>query len=239
LRKAQYSFGWDWGPIFPTSGIWKNVYIEQIPSVKLTQLTFNTLEADTHRAEVEIGAFITGKIENVLKVNLTLEYGDSKIVKKITKPEKPEINLKVILHDPKLWYPNGEGEQPLYNLRAEIISADETIIDSVEKKVGIRKIELQLEDDGKPTFRFVVNGKPIFAKGVNWIPADSFLPRVTREKYFALLNLAKNANMNMVRVWGGGVYEADAFYELCDELVYLSGKIFYSRAALIRNTKNF
>jgi beta-mannosidase len=217
LRKAQYSFGWDWGPNFPTSGIWKNVYLEQIPTAEIVQLTFNTIEVESNRAEVEITAFIKGKIEHISQIKLILEHGDSKIVKEIPKPEKSEISLKILLHAPKFWYPNGEGDQPLYTLCVQIISQDGTIIDSKQKKIGVRKIELKLENDGKPTFCFVINGNQIFAKGVNWIPADSFLPRVTKEKYSALLKLVQNANMNMVRVWGGGIYETDTFYDLCDE----------------------
>jgi beta-mannosidase len=218
LRKAQYSFGWDWGPSFPTMGIWKDVYLEQIAPAELTQLKFNTIEAGEQRAEVEIGVFLSGNIEAVSQINLTLENGDYRIVKEIYKPDKSEIIYKIVLQDPKLWYPNGEGEQALYNLSAEIISSDGTIIDSTNRNVGIRKIELKLEENGKPTFRFIVNGKPVFIKGVNWIPADSFIPRITPEKYSGLLKLAQKANINMVRVWGGGIYESDYFYELCDEL---------------------
>ncbi|MCX6173136.1 MAG: hypothetical protein NTZ27_00065 [Ignavibacteriales bacterium] len=218
LRKAQYSFGWDWGPSFPTLGIWKSVYLEQIPPAELTKLTFNTIEADEQRAEVEISVFLKGNIDAISQINLTLENGDSRIVKEIFKPDKSEISFKIVLHDPKLWHPNGEGEQSLYNLSAEIIAPDGTIIDSKNRKVGIRKIELRLEEDGKSTFRFIVNGNPVFIRGVNWIPADSFLPRVTPEKYSALLKLAQEANINMVRVWGGGIYESDCFYDICDEL---------------------
>ncbi|MCL4548694.1 MAG: hypothetical protein M1495_09010 [Bacteroidetes bacterium] len=218
LRKAQYSFGWDWGPSFPTSGIWKKVFLEQILPVGLNQITFNTIDADERRAEVEIGILLNGKIENVAQINVTLQHGDFKLVKEILKPEKHEISAKIILDNPKLWYPNGEGEQPLYNLRVELISNYGSILDFNERKVGIRIIELKLEDNGKPSFHFVVNGKRVFIKGANWIPADSFLPRVTKEKYSALLKLAQQANMNMIRVWGGGVYESDYFYELCDEM---------------------
>lgn len=218
LRKAQYSSGWDWGPSFPTSGIWKSVYLEQIPPAELTKLTFNTIESDEQRAEVEIGVFLTGNIGSVSNIKFTLTNDDFRIIQEIIKPDKSEINLKIVLHKPKLWHPNGEGEQSLYNLSVEIFAPDGTIIDSVNRKVGIRTIELKLEEDGKSTFRFIVNGKPVFMKGVNWIPADSFLPRVTAEKYYALLKLVQQANMNMVRVWGGGIYESDNFYDLCDEL---------------------
>ncbi len=218
LRKAQYSFGWDWGPSFPTSGIWKPVYLEQATSVELSELTFNTLDADKQRAEVEIGICVRGNLNEVSKIIVVLGKGDLQIVKEILKPDKPETSLNIVLHDPQLWNPNGEGKQSLYNLRAEIISNNGSVIDFKDKRVGVRKIQLELRNNEKDTFRFVVNGKPLFIRGVNWIPADSFLPRMTKEKYYHLLNAAKEANVNMVRVWGGGVYEADYFYDLCDEM---------------------
>lgn len=217
LRKAQYSFGWDWGPSFPTSGIWKDVYLEQIPSAEITRIRFTTLAADEQKAEVEINISLSGNIDSVSKINVILENNDFRIVNEIIKPDKTEINYKVDLQNPQLWYPNGQGEQPFYKLRIELFAEDGLLLDSKDRNVGIRKISLMLEEEGKPTFRFIVNGKPIFITGVNWIPADSFLPRITDEKYFNLLKLAKDANMNMVRVWGGGIYESDYFYELCDK----------------------
>ncbi len=218
IRKAQYSFGWDWGPSLPTSGIWKNVYLEQINPVELNQITFNIIDADERKAEIEIGILLKGSIKDVSKIKIILKQDDIKCAEKILKPEKHEVCTKIVLDYPKLWYPNGEGEQTLYDLRAEIISDEGKILTSGKRRVGIRKVELKLDDDGKSIFRFIVNGKPLFVKGVNWIPADSFLPRVTKEKYFALLKLAQEANVNMVRVWGGGIYESDYFYELCDEM---------------------
>ena len=122
------------------------------------------------------------------------------------------------IKDPKLWWPNGEGEQNLYLLNVKIVDDNNFVLDEVVKNVGIRKIELVLKDKNKSTFKFRINHKDIFCKGVNWIPADSFLPRVAHKKYSDLLSYAKQANINMVRVWGGGTYESDEFYNLCDEM---------------------
>lgn len=218
LRKAQYSFGWDWGPSFPTSGIWKNVYLQQIPPVELALLVFNTLDVNGDSAKVEIKIGIDGNVRDVSKIKLSIENAGSEINTEILHPETSEIISIINVHHPKLWYPNGEGEQPLYNLLVEIFSNDGAIIDSKNRKVGIRKIELKLEEDNDPTFRFIINGKEIFSRGANWIPADSFLTRITSKKYYTLLKLARDANMNMIRVWGGGIYESDYFYEMCDEL---------------------
>ena len=145
--------------------------------------------------------------------------GNSKQYEKsINNSDSCWITTEMEIDDPKLWNPHNYGEQYLYELSVQAIAGGENQISVVKKKVGIRTLNLILENQGKPSFHFVVNGRPIFIKGANWIPADSFLPRVSDEKYLQLLKSAKNANMNMIRVWGGGVYENDRFYEICDEL---------------------
>ena len=119
---------------------------------------------------------------------------------------------------PKLWWPRGYGEPSLYDASVEVY-ADAELLDDASIKAGIRGIELLQEPDeeGK-SFIFKINGQPVFCKGANWIPADSFLPKVNYQRYNQLLGYAADANFNMLRVWGGGVYESDDFYSLCDEL---------------------
>lgn len=218
LRKAQYSFGWDWGPSFATSGIWKDVYLEQIPSVELINLSFSTLELTDCEAEVKINFTLTGNVHHLKKARIILEHANRKSEKEILFNGHADFSTRMIIEFPALWFPNGEGEQSLYNLQIELLDQDENSVLSKEKTVGIRKLELCLEENGKPSFRFLINNKSIFARGVNWIPADSFLPRVSCEKYYKILRMVKEANANIVRVWGGGVYETDCFYEICDEL---------------------
>ena len=122
------------------------------------------------------------------------------------------------INSPELWWPNGYGKQSLYNLEIKLLDNEGSVISTILKKVGIRTTELKLKDNKKPTFKFRINNKDIFCKGADWIPSDSFIPRISDEKYSKLLKLAKDGNMNMIRVWGGGFYENDRFYELCDEL---------------------
>ena len=218
LRKAQYSFGWDWGPSFPTSGIWRDVYIEEIPSVVIDRLRFDTLDLSDKKAEVEVDFSLKGNVELIRIVKIRLQHGAVAIEKELVVDRPEKICSGMIVLNPSPWYPNGEGEQPLYKLRIELYQDNGKLICLEERKVGIRKLELRLEEGGKPAFKFVINGKPVFARGFNWIPADSFLPRIEPDKYKTLLEMVKEANANMVRVWGGGVYEPDYFYELCDEL---------------------
>jgi len=217
IRKAQYSFGWDWGPTFPTSGIWRVVYLQEWSVAKIDSISFNTISIGKKFTEVEVKIGAIGANKNDLSLMILLADGDNKFEQKIpiTSSENNRIVFKI--KEPKLWWPNGEGNQKLYTLDVKIIK-DDVVLDEIQKKVGIRTVELILKEKGKATFKFRVNNKDIYGKGVNWIPADSFLPRVKKEKYSELLSLAKQANINIVRVWGGGIYENDEFYNICDEL---------------------
>lgn len=217
IRKAQYSFGWDWGPIFTTSGIWKDVYLEKKTKAKIEKFTFNTLSISDNIAKVEIKTFTRMEESEKISLLVKLELGDSVVEQKIN-DAKTEESIILNIPSPKLWYPNGEGEQILYNLSIQLVDEKTELLNEINKLVGIRTIEIVKDKDGQPQFAFKVNEKIIYCKGSNWIPADTFLPRITDEKYFDLLQKAKTANMNIVRVWGGGIYEDDIFYEYCDQL---------------------
>ncbi len=217
IRKAQYSYGWDWGPIFPTSGIWKNIYLEKINGTRISSFSFETISANSNKAKLEILIDIDKKKRG--KYNLTCEIVGAgqtltKEIKGIGNSERFNFTIK----NPKLWFSAGEGEQYLYDLKLTLSNKDGSILDEKNKKVGIRTVELIEKDKGENAFKFLINGKDVFCKGANWIPADSFLPRITRKNYLKELRLAKDANMNMIRVWGGGIYESDEFYEECDRL---------------------
>ncbi|MDP3148462.1 MAG: glycoside hydrolase family 2 TIM barrel-domain containing protein [Ignavibacteria bacterium] len=221
IRKAQYSFGWDWGPSFPTSGIWRKVYLQERPNVKIDSLVFNTKKISKNFAEVEVVTKVDARSSKNILIHLSLSNGDSHYEKKIPIKSGKECRVAFKIKNPKLWWPNGEGEQALYSLHVRIVDDKNVLLDEVKRKVGVRTTELVLKEKEELTFKFRINRKDIYCKGVNWIPADSFLPRVSEKKYSDLLSLAKQANINMVRVWGGGIYENDDFYNLCDELGFL------------------
>ena len=168
-------------------------------------------------AEVEVSIYVNSSDKKDLSLDVSISNGDTFYEQKIplTSSSKSKICFKI--KEPKLWWPNGEGEQNLYLLNVKLVK-EKVVLDVIQKNVGIRSIELILKEKNNATFKFRVNNKDIYSKGVNWIPADSFLPRVNKKKYSELLLLAKQANMNIVRVWGGGVYEDDEFYNICDEL---------------------
>jgi len=218
IRKAQYSFGWDWGPAYPTTGIWRPVYLLTEDKAVIQIIKFDTEKLTKTRALLKINFTVLLHTKQQLKAVISLSNEDERFRKEVIVGNQNQYSIGLNITNPKLWWPNGQGKQNLYDLNIRIADNSGNILDEKNKKVGIRKIELQLIEKDKPTFRFRVNNKPIYVKGMNWIPADSFLSRVNEKKYRTLLTFAKNANANMIRVWGGGIYEADEFYDLCDEL---------------------
>jgi len=213
LRKAQYSYGWDWGPSFPTSGIWRSINLIQYPENYIKNFLFSTITADSEKAEVEIKVNLNKSLKSGYKIR-----ADIGTEQEYLKVNRQQASIRIRIKNPDLWWPNGSGKPNLYKLSLTIVNKRLEVIDRLEKEVGIRTIKLQLIDNKKASFRFIVNNVPIFAKGTNWIPADSFIPEISEYKYQKLLNFARIANMNMIRVWGGGFYENDILYNLCDRM---------------------
>ena len=245
IRKAQYSFGWDWGPSFPTSGIWKNVYIEKSAAGKIESFSFDTVRLQNNIASVVIKPVVKLKVRGDFHLSISLFNGQQSYQKQIKIISGRETSARINIKRPDLWWPNNYGMQPLYNLEIKLLDSGGNVISEVSKKVGIRKIELILKENKKPTFKFRINNKVVYCKGADWIPSDSFIPRISDDKYYRLLELAKDGNMNMIRVWGGGFYENDKFYELCDELGLLVWQDFMFACgaypqydSLIKNIKN-
>jgi beta-mannosidase len=219
-RKAPYQYGWDWGPRFVTSGVWRPVSLEAWDTARVESLRIvqNQLSKDSAQMTVEIEVVSTGERDaTVLVENLTDRSAPARQPVKLA-AGKNKVAVNFTISKPRLWWPNGMGEHPLYDIRARLLVGGKQI-DEAAARVGLRTLELrqQPDKDGK-SFTFVINGVPVFAKGANWIPADSFPTRITREKYRQLVGSARDANMNMLRVWGGGIYESDDFYDLCDEM---------------------
>lgn len=235
IRKAQYSFGWDWGPTFQTSGIWRDVYIEEEKAAEIDSILFDTISISKTKAKVRVKVDI--KCGDNSKKKLLVEIADEN--KKINITESNTYEVELNIKEPKLWWPNGEGEQNLYDLKLTIFDKKENELNSEVKRVGIRTIELITKEKKENTFKLRVNGRDIFAKGVNWIPTDSFLPRVDKLKYSKLLSYAKEANMNIVRDWGGGIYEDDYFYQKCDELGLLVWQDFMFACGAYPEQKEF
>jgi len=218
LRKAQYSFGWDWGPAFPTMGIWKKVYIQKTRKQFIKSVHFNTLSIEDGNAHTRIDVYFGGEAWEKFQLNINISKNNQCFEQNINIENQLFVSIEQEITNPELWWPNGFGDQNLYELNLQVKAVSNKIVDTWTKKVGIRTVSLKLDNNKKNTFEFVVNNKPIFIKGANWIPADSFLPRIEERTYSSLLSAAKDAHMNMIRVWGGGIYESEEFYETCDYL---------------------
>lgn len=219
-RKAGYHYGWDWGPRLVTSGIWRPVYIRAWSDLRINDVFIEQKEVGAGRAviaghvELDADKDMDGVLVTITDEATGRVLGEWQAdLKRGTN----RVTVDFVLHKPKLWWSNGLGEPFLYRFRTDIIAGGE-LLDSKTERVGIRSLKVvhQPDKDGH-TFYIELNGRPVFAKGANYIPSDNFLPRVTPENYKKTILDAAGVNMNMLRVWGGGIYENDVFYDLCDE----------------------
>lgn len=221
-RKAPYSYGWDWGIRLATCGIWRPVRlvfsdVARIEDYYVCQDAVTQAKADVDN-RLEINNVTSSTVSALLKVDYHYSDSDTKEIEKQIelRPGANTVSLPVSIKNPHLWMPNGWGEPSLYKFTASL-SVDGVEIAKQERNVGLRTVRVVMDDDehGK-SFYFVVNGKPMFAKGANFIPDDALLPNVTPERYKRIFEDVKAANMNMLRVWGGGIYEDDEFYDEAD-----------------------
>ena len=219
VRKEQCNFGWDWGPMCVTCGIWRPIRLVGFDTARIEEVQVRQYhrEDGTVALEVSASAGKTGQAE--LHAEVTVLFDGETVAEASVELKDGEGELCLSVEDPQLWWPNGMGPQNLYTVTVELQDGAGETLDRKEKRIGLRRLKLIREPDKwGESFHFAANGIPFYAKGANWIPADVFQARVTEECYRDLLESASDAHMNMLRVWGGGIYEEDAFYDLCDEL---------------------
>jgi beta-mannosidase len=220
LRKAPCQFGWDWGPQLPPIGIWKDIRLEAYREARLTQVH---LQQEHRGGKAIVRAGLTtqhwGELPVFALLRITAPDGES-FEKEAAITEQGEVAIEVLIPHPQLWWPNGYGGQPLYQVEVSLVGKEsprEGLLDQQKYQIGLRTIELrQDQDQWGRSFGFAVNGIPILCKGSNWIPADSFPTRITGEHLEGLIRSAAETHQNMLRVWGGGFYEEERFYDLCD-----------------------
>lgn len=255
-RRMQCTYGWDWVNRFVTMGIWRDVAICENRFVNIECLNVNLMGLSEYGAQLELyikgkhdkrffdGAFkkIRYHFETSPMVKFTVADPDGRVIYEKSKLFREAITTDYLtVEKPRLWYPNGYGESPLYTLTEEVIGDNSEVITSKTINFGIRDVQIIQRYDkvGEDTyktaeemynalikvpkgenefasFELIVNGVRVICKGANWVPADPFPGNVTSDKYKALLKLAKDGNINMLRVWGGGIFEDDEFYNLCD-----------------------
>jgi beta-mannosidase len=221
VRKAAYEYGWDWGPRFVTSGVWRPVHLDVWNDLRIADIFVEQKDVTKNAAHLDVQTQIIASRSG--PAMLTLIYGlgaaATKSVQRVTlNAGTNHLDLPVEVTHPELWYPAGYGAQPIYHFKIEA-SIGGKPADHAETKAGLRSIVLRRDPDqwGR-SFEFDINGIPIFAKGADVIPFDSFPNRVKTQQYRQILQSAKDANMNIVRHWGGGYYETQEFYDICDEL---------------------
>jgi len=228
VRKMACNFGWDWGPVLVTAGIWKPIRLHTWHTARLAQvrpLVSVTGSAGTSERSGAVGRVqVIVEVERVdpeanvgLRVTATVAgvQGQVDIGAGVS-----SATVELEVPDVELWWPHGLGDQPLYDLTVTLASASTgDVLDTWTRRIGFRTVRLDTTpDDIGSAFTIVVNDVPIFARGANWIPDDCFPSRVDRSRYQARLHQAKDAGINLLRVWGGGIYEQDAFYDVADEL---------------------
>ncbi len=217
-RKAGYHYGWDWGPRLVTSGIWRPVYIQGWNDVRIDNIHYVQEKVTARKAEVkarvEVIADKAGEVELQIKADGIKNSWNKKVQ---VQPGRNLIETDMLINNPRLWWSSGLGEAYLYPFTATL-SVNGKEADRQTDKLGLRSLKvIHAKDAEGHTFHFELNGVKVFAKGANYIPQDNFLPRVSDERYEQTILDAVNANMNMLRIWGGGIYENDIFYDLCDQ----------------------
>lgn len=239
-RKAGYHYGWDWGPRLVTSGIWRPVYLEAWDNIKIENVHIIQKEVSSERANLTSAVEIISS-RNIKNTMITIKADERLIATKCADLKKGlnEFRLDYTIKEPQLWWSNGLGNPYLYKFTTAV-SLENHISDSISCNIGIRSLKVIADKDkyGRSLY-FELNGKPVFMKGANYIPGDNFLPRITPEKYEKAILDAKNANMNMLRVWGGGIYEDDLFYDFCDKHGILVWQDFMFACALYPGDKAF
>jgi beta-mannosidase len=219
LRKAQYHFGWDWGPTFITSGIYRPFYLSFDDGNSIHSQIIEQEFTENQEVKIHVKTTCNRIYANSLNMKFSLkDEANQMIFDTVVACSTKTTEISIKLNQPKFWWSNGLGEAHRYELISELIYNSE-IQDKIVKKIGIRKAEwITQKDSLGSSFYCKLNGKPIFAKGANYIPVEFFNGVDAYEKQKKLLIAAKNMGINMLRVWGGGVYETEAFYNLCDSL---------------------
>lgn len=231
LRKAHYMFGWDWGPQLPDAGIFRSVYLLGASTARLTDVRIRQFHKNgAVTLEIEEKA---ERLDETVPITFFLRVTDPDgrevaAAKQILPEKEDQAVFHIEIENPRLWWPNGYGEQPLYQVEASLKTEEQTL-DAMTKKIGeqtpdvmIKKIGLRTvtvctdKDQWGNQFAFVVNGQKIFAMGANYIPEDNILGHLTPERSDALISSCARANFNCIRVWGGGYYPEDYFYDACD-----------------------
>ena len=220
IRKQPSNYGWDWGPHLVTCGIWRPISITAWDSTRINDFMVRQHWKDKSVLIDLVVTTLEYTSSNRCTMSVLVMNSSGKILIQEDKPiKKNSSRFELLIKNPELWWPNGMGEQSLITISVTLKGPNGQELDSTSRRIGLRKMELICEKDNwGESFKFRCNGKDFFAKGANWIPADTFDKQASDDQIRDLLNSAAEANMNFIRVWGGGLYERDSFYDVCDEI---------------------
>ena len=217
VRKEPCNFGWDWGPTLITCGIWRPICLVAFDQARLDDVAIGQEHSKKGHVTLTVELDATPAATVPLKASASLWLGAEQLDSADADLDQGHGKIDFTVAEPKLWWPAGMGRQPLYTVKVDLLGADGQLLDSTARRIGLRTLRA-IEQTDKAPLHFEVNGVPFFAKGGNWIPADSFATRMTPQRSRCLVEDAVAANMNCLRFWGGGYYEDDALFNACDEL---------------------
>ena len=233
LRKAHCMFGWDWGPRLPDAGIWRDISVVRADTARIRDV-FVRQEHEGGRVRCRVTTNAERFSDGEIRARVTVTAPDGRVF------TGEGLETEIEIADPQLWWPAGLGGQPLYTVSVRLFGGDGRELDAWTRRIGLRTLTVRREkDEWGECFCHCVNGVDVFAMGADYIPEDNLLPRVTRERTRRLLSDARAANMNCVRVWGGGYYPSDDFYDACDELGLLVWQDFMFACAVYNLTEAF
>ncbi len=218
LRKAHSMFGWDWGPQTIDAGIFRDIYLQGYSHARIEDIRIH--QQHTKNVSVQTSITLSESVPGQkLCVELSEDGADKPLQTKLCKTNADGVAaVDFVIENPKLWWPNDYGDQPLYIVRTTLLDEDGTNLESITRRIGLRTLTISQEkDEWGNEFAFCVNGVKIFTRGGNYIPDDCLYTRITEKKLDYILESCRRAHFNCVRVWGGGYYPSDAFYDLCDE----------------------
>lgn len=220
VRRMQCGFGWDWVHRFLSMGIWRSVRLVSFAGARIADVFVCTQSIENTEARLHVELAVERFDDAPASARVEVLDPDGQIAfAQVIMEAAGEHSLETTLREARLWWPNGHGDQPLYTCRTTLFDADGSVVDFRETVFGIRMAVIEeIPDDISSSFTVVINGRRVFAKGGNWVSADPFPARITPEKYERLLRLAREGNINMLRAWGGGIYEPEAFWNICDRM---------------------
>ncbi len=220
VRRMQCGFGWDWVHRFVSAGIWRPVCLISLGQGRVSDLFVHTRALTDRTADLSVEIDVQARTDAPMAVRLEImDPTGTLLYDAVHAVQEGRVLVDIEIAKPAMWWPNGAGEQPLYRCRGTLVTGRNETLDCRETPFGIRTVSLvEQPDERGASFVMEINGQPIFAKGANWVPADPFPGNISDARYEHLLSLARQGHVTLLRVWGGGIYEAPAFYDACDRL---------------------